>query len=272
MTGLLASQVLLWRALQGDTLAADAIDTCFAGSATLPAAARLAIYANMYGARLTEALRDDFPATAKALGTAAFADLCAAYVRRHPSTQASLAYVGQHLAAFLRAHPGAARVDLADLAALEWARASVFTAADATCAAATSLGTMAADALPTVTFTLVPALARVPVAHDITALWRALDAFEDVEDTEDDSRRAALPTPCAEPTTLAVWRADFCVYHTALRPADAAALALAQQGAPFAAICDAFALLPAPIDAAFAAIGGWFADGWIHAVRAPHGA
>src|SRR5207237_1534176 len=80
------------------------------------------IYAEMYRLRLVAALREDFPDTAKLLGDQGFSELASAYAGAHPSDSFSLGRFGRALETFLRERP-APREDLADLAALEGARA-----------------------------------------------------------------------------------------------------------------------------------------------------
>ena len=64
------------------------------GSARVPVATRLGIYAGAYGSRLAEALAANYPALAKLLGEADFQALAAAYVRTHDSPFFSIRYYG----------------------------------------------------------------------------------------------------------------------------------------------------------------------------------
>ena len=121
------TQALFHEILTGpDPVAPDRIDACFAGTPELPATERVAIYANMYLWRLTEALRETFPKLLRYLGDDRFAALAEDYVRRNPSEHHDIGQVGRRLARFLRQHPDPDRPDLADLADLEWARHQVF--------------------------------------------------------------------------------------------------------------------------------------------------
>jgi len=99
-------------------------DASLVGDAELPAAERARIYSDMYLFRLVDALREDYPLLSQLLSAEEFFALSAAYVRTHPSENPSLAHLGRHLPAFLRDAPETRR-DLAELAALEWARAQV---------------------------------------------------------------------------------------------------------------------------------------------------
>ena len=54
-------------------LPAERLEACFAGTTDLPAAERVAIYANMYLWRLVDALRETFPNLVRHLGDERFA-------------------------------------------------------------------------------------------------------------------------------------------------------------------------------------------------------
>jgi hypothetical protein len=114
------TQALFWRALQGEKVD---VESCFTGTAELPAAERVGIYTDMVLTRLVEALRTDFPETAAAFGDEAFHRLAREFVRSQPSRDADLGRLGQDFAAFC---PPEAR----GLAELEWARTEVFVEAD----------------------------------------------------------------------------------------------------------------------------------------------
>jgi hypothetical protein len=208
----------------------SAMEACFAGTAELPAADRLAIYRNMYASRLVEALRETFPELARLLGEDRFVALAEAYVAEFPSEHHDVGRVGRRLAEFLRAHPDPGRPDLADLAELDWARNEVFFAPDPGAVGAESL----AEAGPVARLTLAPSLRVVATA------------------------RMASP--------VAVWRRGFEVFHCALSVEEASALHAAREGETLEAICAFFAEGPDPAAAAHAAISSWFVEGWITGV------
>lgn len=256
MSDLALIQQLFWQAVTTQTPVSEAaLQGIVVRSATLSPAQRVQIYANMYADRLVEALAADFPNLAKALGPNAFRGMALGYVARHPSEQPSISYVGHHLPAYLRSCGGLPRPDLADLAALEWARSAVFEAAPGRSIAATALADLAEDALPQARFGFVPAMQRVEAQFETAALWRALE--------DSDEERPPLPEPTAGRTTLVVWRAEYEVLHTVLGAEAAEGLRRAQAEEPLAAVCEAFSALDNPVQAAFGAIGAWFADGWV---------
>jgi len=178
------------------------------------------VYAGMYLWRLVDALRGDFPKLATVLGDDGFADLVRGYVAAHPSTEPSIRHLGRALPAFLAGYQPAY---LADLARLEWTRLEVFDAPDATPLTAADLRRIAAEDWPGLRFTLVPACARLVTRWPVHQLW-------------DDA--AALLAPAR--TVLRVWREGFLVYHTAMDPAEEAALDRLAAGEPFAAVCEGF--------------------------------
>jgi hypothetical protein len=93
----------------------------------------LAVYLQAYRARLTAALRDNYPVLQRALGDDAFDLLARAYLDEHPSHFRSIRWFGDSLAEFLAAAPEhLPHPALVDLARMDWAMRTAFDAADAT--------------------------------------------------------------------------------------------------------------------------------------------
>jgi hypothetical protein len=224
------------------------------GSPELPAAERIGIYADMYLWRLTDALREDYPKLAALLGDERFLALADTYAREHPSDRPDLGQFGRHLPAFLRRFPAPERVDLADLVALEWARAEVFFGAPATPVARDSLAALGPDTFLDARLELVPALRVLTLDHDAAALWRRLE--------EDEPADASI----ANPTAVVVWREGFEVFHGRIELDEARALDAARAGDPLASVCAVFGQREDPAAAAFAALTSWFDQGWIAAI------
>jgi hypothetical protein len=233
------------------------IQRCFTGSAELPAAERVEIYADMYLWRLVDALREDYPKLAALLGDERFYALAEAYVREHPSHHHDLGRLGVNLAAFLRAHPDPMRADLADLAALEWARSEVFFEGDIEPAREDVLASLAPEEFLEARLRLAPALRLLAVEHDAVQLWRAIEHCEPV------------PPPAPGIHAIAVWRTGFEVFHTALDLDEATALEGAASGDALSRVCAAFTARADAAAAAFDAIRSWFDEGWIVAVEGP---
>lgn len=225
-------------------------EEAFVGTPALPAAERLAIYANMYLWRQVDALREDFPKLVAVLGDEGFYSLAEGYVREHPSEHSSLSKLGRRVADYLVRHP-AGRGDLPDLARLEWARAEAFEAEDVPLAGIDSLRAVAPAELPEVRVAFAPAVRLLHLDHDAPALWRA------VEDG------AALPPPGRAEVAVAVWRKELEVFHAVVAADEARAIERAMEGEPFGAVCEPFAGRDDAVDAAFRAVASWFAEGWV---------
>jgi hypothetical protein len=246
------TQALFHEAITGgEPVAPERLEACFAGTPALPAAERVAIYADMYLWRLVEALRETFPSLARHLGDETFAALAEDYLRRNPSDHHDVARVGRRLAAFLRQFPDPERPDLADLAELEWARQQVFFAPPAQAAGPEAFAGLDAGDFSRTGVSLSPALGLLTLDHDPAPLWRRIE----------DGEPPAPPSP--GPATVAVWRSGFQVFHAALPPDEAGALERAAAGDSLAAICAAFDGRDQPAVAAHAALSSWLAEGWI---------
>ncbi len=82
---------------------------------------RLSVYSDAYFIRLLGCLESDFAAVLLATGPAAFRQLAADYLLRHPSSSPHVGDLGQAFAAFVRTHELSKNLPyLPDLAALEW--------------------------------------------------------------------------------------------------------------------------------------------------------
>jgi hypothetical protein len=211
------------------------------GRGALGPAERLDIYAGMYGTRLLDVLREDFPRTLGIVGDDAFAALARRYLARFPSTNASVRHLGHRFAGFLATEPTVPEF-LADLARLEWARVEVFDAADASPLRLADLQSVSADRWPDLRFRLIPACVVMESAWPVHRIWADASALT-----------TSLPAP--EPTVVRVWRENWSVSHAAIGLAERRALRALQDGGRFAEICAAVATDLGPEAAAHAASG-----------------
>jgi len=228
---------------------------------TLSPDERVTVYAEMYWLRLRDVLRDEFELVRAVMGDEAMDVLIAKYVKAHPSTHFSLGRLGEHLPAFLKQHPIENAPWVADLAALEWARAQSFVAPDSPVAEPSALASIGPENAETVRLTLTPSVHVVHLDFDVRALFRAL---VDGAATGD----VAVPR---EHTSVVVFRKGFEVFHDGVSRAEASALELAKSGATLPALCEA-SVDDSHEDAAkraFTAIASWVSEGMVAVVEVP---
>ena len=188
----------------------------------------LVIYLQAYRARLTAALRDNFPVLARALGDDAFADLARAYIDRHPSHFRSIRWFGDLLTDFLAATPELLpHPALLDLARMDWAMRSAFDAADAELLTFAEVAALRPEDWPGRSFRLVPSVRLVDLRWRIEPIWKALNA-DSAADSEE---------PQELPHTLLVWRRELdCCWRSA-DACEALVLHALTQSARFADCC-----------------------------------
>jgi hypothetical protein len=222
------------------------------GRGALDAGARLAIYADMYRARLADVLRDDFARVLAVVGDDTFTALATRYVACHPSTHPSVRWLGARFADFL-ADQADVPPFLADLARLEWARGEVFDAPDAEPLRMDDLRSIAPEDWPGLRFQPIPACRVVACGWAAHELWAAAGS-------DAPAARSAVPVA----TVIRVWREGWSVSHAAMPEREQTAFRLLQRGERFGALCAAFG---DTLDAEAAAreIGGlllrWIEDG-----------
>jgi hypothetical protein len=222
------------------------------GRGALDAAARLAIYADVYRARLVDVLRDDFARVLALAGDDTFTALATRYIARHPSTRPSVRWLGARFADFLAADADVPPF-LADLARLEWARGEVFDAPDAEPLRLDDLRSVVPEEWPRLRFRPIPACRVIACGWPVHQLWAAAGS----------DAPAAWPAAPA-PTVIRVWREGWSVSHAAMPEREQTAFRLLQRGGPFAEIC---AALGDTVDSETAAreVGGlllrWIEDG-----------
>jgi hypothetical protein len=224
------------------------------GTPELPAEARAGVYADMWLWRQVEALRADFPALSALAGDEGSFRLFEAYLRAHPSEDPDIGRLGRALAAFLAARPALLpRPDLADLAALEWARQEAFFAAPGEPLGREALAAIPPDAFPSLRLGFVASLRLLRLGHDVAGPFAAA-----VEGEEP-------PAPAAGEAAVVVWRRGHEVFHAPVEPDEAAALAAALGGAPLGEALGAFAARPDPAAAALGALLSWLDEGFVAA-------
>jgi hypothetical protein len=191
----------------------------------LSARERLEIYHYGYRARLSECLRDDYPALAATLGEARFAALCAAYIEHYPSASPSLNAFGRHMSAHcaraLLAEHGAF---LSELARLEWALVEVVHAAIPAPLDLGALQTLPPDAWNGVRLLQSEAVRLLQFEHPTNAYYQAFRG---------EGRLGAYPLRQA--SACAVYRIGPTLWRMDLTPAMARLLSALFSGATIGA-------------------------------------
>ncbi len=219
------------------------------GTDSLSGVDRVGIYAEMYWARIVDALCEDFPRLVVLIGGEQFRELGRAYVAATPSTHPSLRHVGQGFADFLATRTGDLPPFVADLARLEWARLAVFDAPDPRPLRLDDLRGLTPEAWPGLALHLIPACEIVRAEWPVHEIWAS------------DAPAASWQR---QATILRVWRQGFVVYQTSVDGAELRALERLGAGATFADVCAALSAAVAD-DRVAAEAGGlllrWIEDG-----------
>jgi hypothetical protein len=224
----------------------DALSAEIAAREPLTPRERVQIYARMYGARLVDALAQDFPRVAAVLGQERFHDVAHAYVSACPSRHPSLRWFGARFPEFLTTSAVGPEF-LADLARLEWARVMVFDAPDAGLLSVDALRRVPPDAWGRVRLQVVQALEVLRVQWPVHAIW--------------DGPAAAPPAGKAREIWLRVWRQGDGVYQAPIDVAERIALGHVRAGDDFGTLCNGLAAVMAPGEAA--AVAGALVLRWI---------
>jgi hypothetical protein len=229
-------------------------------------AAGLAIYRNNYRTSLVEALRSTYERTAAYVGEDAFRQAAAHHLITHPPKSWTLDHAGDGFADTLRE---LFRDDweVPELGWLEAAMQRAFVAADA--APIDAAGFAEGTALfgeqdwSEMRLEFLPGTALAPVAHDIPALWRAIDP-----EGETPAQADHLDTPMH----LLVWREGLKPVFRLVDQSEGEAMDALLGGASYG---DACTLLverlgeEAAIVQAGAMLGRWLHDGVIESVSSP---
>jgi hypothetical protein len=247
--------------LNPDAQPKPALQASLLGSAALSAEQGLAIYHNVYRARLLEALRGDYPAVHGWLGDEEFDALALAYLHAHPSQHFSLRWHGAKLADFIDGYLIPAQAEpLSELARLEWAFTLAFDAPEGQPLSLAQMAQLPAEAWPTLQVRLLPSVQWLVCRHNSLALWRACKEKGDFPGSQ----------PLVATETCVVWRDQLITRYRSLAGDEAAALqGMAEQGWNFADLCGELAHLgeQAPVQAV-SWLRQWLADGLLQ--RADH--
>jgi hypothetical protein len=248
-------QQTVFRAVAGEGALVETTSLVTGGA--LEPADRVGIYAEMYWLRMRDSLRADYPYVHQVLGDEDFDVLVARHVRQRPSTHHSLSRLGVDFAETVREAELEAVPWLADLAALEWARAESFVAVDAPVLERSSLATLKAETFTRSRLVVSPSLRLLHPSWDVIPVWRALESGASWKNLE----------VTAAVSALVVWRQSFAVFHVPVPAPEARALSSVLEGLGLPTVCEAFSEGAEPVQAAFQAIGSWVSEGMISALK-----
>ncbi len=190
---------------------------------------RIEIYRNAFFARLTAALKENFPVLHRVLGDDSFEELAAAFIAARPSRTPSIRWFGVELPDFLEQHTELVpHPALVDLTRMEWALCTAFDAADAKSVEVSDLLALDPADWPTLCFQPHPSLRLIQLDWAVEPLWSALSADEN----------AATEPPEALDHPLLVWRGTEQTHWRSIEPFEAKILAACLAGQPFAALCE----------------------------------
>ncbi|MFN7572393.1 MAG: putative DNA-binding domain-containing protein [Betaproteobacteria bacterium] len=193
------------------------------------ATARIDVYRYAYRARLTEALRENFPILRLALGDEDFAALADAYIDAHPSRRPSIRWFGDALADFAAAQPDVLpHPALADLARMEWALSTAFDADDEPPLSVAALSQAPVSDWPQLWFSPHPSTRLLRLRWAVEPVWRALSADEN----------AATSLPAENDHSLLIWRQGLQTQWRSVEAAEAVLLAACLAGESFADLCE----------------------------------
>jgi hypothetical protein len=193
------------------------------------------IYRYAYGARLTEALRSNYPVLARRLGPEAFGRLARRCIEQYPSRDYNIRWFGSRLWQLL---DGA----YVDLARMEWALGMAFDARDVQPLAWEALRSMPLHAWAELPIALHPATQVLAMSWTAEKIW---------EDTGDARRHEH---------TLLVWRKGLQAHWRSASPLEGAALRALRLGNLSLACC---AVPEAEIEQVGAWFAGWVSDGML---------
>jgi hypothetical protein len=192
--------------------------------------AGLEIYRNNYRAALVEALRETYARTERLVGEDAFRQAAAHHCIAHPPSSWTLDLAGAGFAETCR-ELFANDPDVGDLAALEWAMAQAFTAADVTPMAMADFAQASAgfsdEEWAALRLAFVPGLAALETGYDLVSLWPTLAAGADPE----------IPVALDRRGSAIVWREGERPVFVLRSRIEGQALMAMQGGASFAEAC-----------------------------------
>lgn len=191
--------------------------------------ARIEVYRHAYRARLTEALRSNYPVLHRVLGDEAFGALAAGYLQARPSLRPSIRWFGDELVGYLNEVPNAApHPSLIDLARMEWSLGRSFDSADAAALQPADLMAVDTRAWPGLRFEAHPSVTLLMLDWAVEPAWRAV--------TDDENAEVEPPEPAIH--ALLIWRQQLDSRWRSMPDDEAALFRACIAGEPFADLCE----------------------------------
>jgi len=221
-------------------------------SATLTSLERVAIYRDMYLARLGEALETDYPALLHYLGKEGFYDLIARYVDEHPSHSYTLNRLGDHLPDFIsRQNDLAKREFLHDLARLELALTEVFDAEESPVLTQEAIAAVPPETWETARLKAIAAFRLLAFRYPVSQYVGAVDEENPV------------PTIRKRNTWVAAYRKNYQVHRLDLKRPAFELLSALVSGMPVGAAVEKFRVGERQL---FAWFRDWTSEGFFQSV------
>lgn len=244
--------------LNGDSSFAEQIRE----TGRIPAATRIAIYADAYRLRLIEVLQDNYPGLHRLLGDDAFDRLARDYIDANPSGFRSVRWFGDALPSFIAARTGERNRDvMRDLALSDWNMTLAFDAADIAPATEADMAGFAPEVWGELVFDFHPSVRRLNLHCDALR-------FRNAEEHDIDGPPEKLPHAVA----WIIWRQELAVQYRSLDVDEAFMLDAAISGENFAVLCAGMVEWIDEEHAPMRAAGflkRWLLDGLIAQVRLP---
>ncbi len=217
---------------------------------------RMSVYVDGYGARLTDALRNEFPGFA-ALAGDRFVEIAHAYIATHPSHAFNVRWFGEDLPKFLKdRRPWLDTPAFSQMAELDWAIGLCFDAEDEATVSVMDFQNLAPDQWPSLRFTLARCVARLRFTWNVGDIRRAYDQDSVVP------HLATLPRA----QSWIVSRVGTKIFHRAVPDDESAALDVISARGTFAEVCERLVEWHSTDDAVgrvASLLRGWVDNGWI---------
>ena len=184
---------------------------------------RLEIYVDMYRERLSEMLRQEFPATQGLIGEQDFETIINEYISAHPSREAIIDNFPQFFPAFIQE-----KTIAHDMACFEWAMSKAMSVADIETLDQQDLVAIPQEQWPELTFSFHPSLQLIYTPFNLIEIWLA----------HRDQQTIPVSSHSDEPSLIIVWRQGIEIQFRQLESMQQLCLESAIAGDKFATLCE----------------------------------